>query len=138
MELVEERFLLKKNGTIYVIRTWERKRMEFLPGTGVWLKKLFDEELGSTKDINLGVAWYEPECGTSGRHFHDCEEVEYVISGHGIIEAGGKKYDLEPGVAIYEPEGVVHKVVNTRDEPLVILWAHPSAKPKVTNLDFGP
>ena len=125
-----------REGDIKVIRTDQRKRKEFLPGTHVWLKVLFDEKFGNTENINLGIAWYEPEKGTSGRHFHDCEEVEFVICGRGIIEAGGKKYTLEPGVAIYEPAYIIHKVTNTGDEPLAILWAHPSSKPKVTNLDF--
>lgn len=126
----------KRTEKIKVVRTDKYKRKEYFLGSRLWYKTLFDKEAGGTKNVLLGIAWFEPNGGTCGMHFHDCEEVEYVISGRGEAEVNGKKYILEPGVAVYEPAGVPHNFTNTGDEPMVVVYAHPSSKPRTKNLTF--
>ncbi len=43
----------------------------------------------------------------------NCEEVYYVLDGHGSIESEGERFDLEAGDAVYNRENSRHRVFNT-------------------------
>ena len=48
------------------------------------------------------------------------QEIFYIISGKGIMEAGGKTAELFKGIAILMPEGLEFKMSCTGDEPLTM------------------
>jgi quercetin dioxygenase-like cupin family protein len=64
-------------------------------------------------------------------HFHDCEELQYILSGHGVaLDAEGREYPLEPGSAVYCAAGrsAAHGFVNTGTTPLAILYVYASPR----------
>ena len=70
----------------------------------------------------LGVGGALPE------HRHDLtEEIAYFVSGEGVarvFEAGEPRdVPVGPGYVWYNPPGAWHAVVNTGDEPLVLVFA---------------
>lgn len=119
-----------------VVSTKDKKRSEFPPKTGLWHKTLFGLSKGADNDMYLGISWYSPKT-SCGVHYHDVSEIEYIVSGNGFLESGGKKYVLEPGVALYEPAGVRHNLTNTGDEPMCVLYAHEKSNFTTTNLTHG-
>ena len=130
--------LVKKEGKIITVRQDKVPREIYPSDKSLYFKTLFDSKHFGTKDMLFGIAWFEPEGGSCGMHYHDCEEVEYVISGHGVVvEEDGSEQVMEPGVTIFEPAGVPHNFINTGDEPLVVVYAHPSANPQTHNITFG-
>jgi len=98
---------------------------------GVWFNTLFGGRT-PTKSLNFAIAWMDPGSAAPMTGFvkHDVEEAEFIISGRGTLEYKDKKYNLKPGVAFYHREGVAHRVTNTGDEPLVLLYVYPSTSIK--------
>ena len=56
-----------------------------------------------------------------GYHVQTEDEIYYVLSGHGIMTADGKSFDVEPGTAILTRTGSSHGLKQTGAEDLVIL-----------------
>ena len=57
-----------------------------------------------------------------GFHLHENEEeVFYILSGRGMVEDNGTKYEVEAGDAILTGDGAGHSVSNTGKEPLEIM-----------------
>ena len=80
------------------------------------------DALASFSRFALGVGGSLPE------HRHDkTEELAYFISGEGTarLYVDGEPQDVSvgPGYVWYNPRGVWHSVVNTGDEPLVLVFA---------------
>ena len=57
----------------------------------------------------------------AGMHFHDVDQVFYILSGTMSIEIEGKQYDCSPGSLIVFPAGVRHRNWNGSNEPTVHL-----------------
>jgi mannose-6-phosphate isomerase-like protein (cupin superfamily) len=57
----------------------------------------------------------------AGMHFHDVDQIFYILSGTMTIEIEGKQYDCSPGSLIVFPAGVRHRNWNGRNEPTVHL-----------------
>ncbi|MEE9274905.1 MAG: cupin domain-containing protein [bacterium] len=57
------------------------------------------------------------------RHRHEaCDEMYYVVSGHGLAGAGPDRVEVFPGHYHYIPKGVEHWLLNlSRNEPLVVI-----------------
>ncbi|MEE9257835.1 MAG: cupin domain-containing protein [bacterium] len=50
-----------------------------------------------------------------------CDEMYYVVSGHGLAGAGPDRVEVHPGHYHYIPKGVEHWLVNlSRNEPMVV------------------
>ena len=95
------------------------KRSEFVSGApmearkGVKDWKLIYPETGvDTKTLIAGIVEIDPG-EHSPLHRHNCEEIYYVLQGRGTIESGGQKHEFEGGDALYNEEGVEHRVYNT-------------------------
>jgi uncharacterized cupin superfamily protein len=77
-------------------------------------------------------------------HFHDRDELQYILSGHGLaLDATGREYPLEPGLAVYCAAGraAAHGFVNTGAAPLTILYVYASegaAPPSLEWIDSPP
>ena len=77
-------------------------------------------------------------------HYHDIEEVQYIISGTGVYrDIAGNEHPVKPGMIVYcseEREGA-HEVENTGTEPLVIFCAlapHGGKFPRTKPVAFHP
>ena len=57
----------------------------------------------------------------AGIHFHDVDQIFYILSGTMTIEIEGKQHDCSPGSLIVFPAGVRHRNWNGRNEPTVHL-----------------
>ena len=84
-------------------------------------QKLFDHTSGAktcTIDyIKTPVGGGSP----AGLHFHDVDQIFYILSGTMSIEIEGKQYDCSPGSLIVFPAGVPHRNWNGSSEPTVHL-----------------
>jgi quercetin dioxygenase-like cupin family protein len=85
------------------------------------------------KNTTLGYAIYPPGSAPPS-HTHDGEEeVVFVLSGKGTLNAPGEVVDLVPGVACCIPTGVEHWVVTAGDEPLEFITIFsPPSNPGIT------
>jgi len=56
-------------------------------------------------------------------HVHmDAIQTYIVLSGKGVVDLNGKKYEIGPGMAVNIPTGVKHSTKNVGDEPLVYVY----------------
>jgi putative monooxygenase len=67
-------------------------------------------------------------------HFHDHEELQYILSGEGVaLDGAGRTYPLGPGDALHCAAGrtAAHGFLNTGGTPLAILYVYatPDAAP---------
>jgi putative monooxygenase len=85
--------------------------------------------VGSEHHI-FGVARLRPG-ERIGEHVHDYgEESVFVVSGRGVMSAGGDRHVLEPDTFVFAPRGTVHGIVNTGEEPLVMVFASAPLAPR--------
>jgi len=72
---------------------------------------------------SFGVATVNPG-GEIARHtHHEREELFYIISGAGAVEAGTETFPAGPGTAIWFPVGCEHRIFNPGTEPVVVIFA---------------
>jgi len=65
---------------------------------------------------------YEPHARAKPAHSHLYgEETIYVISGKGKVKVGDEEYEIQPESLVLFPQGVLHMVYNTSDEPLKLI-----------------
>jgi mannose-6-phosphate isomerase-like protein (cupin superfamily) len=57
----------------------------------------------------------------AGMHFHDVDQIFYILRGTMSIEIEGKQYECGPGSLIVFPAGVRHRNWNGGSEPTVHL-----------------
>jgi mannose-6-phosphate isomerase-like protein (cupin superfamily) len=63
-----------------------------------------------------------PVGGATAAHFHRrTEELYFITAGRGRLRIGDEQRDVRPGDCAVIPPGAEHKLVNTGDEPLVLL-----------------
>jgi putative monooxygenase len=89
-----------------------------------WL--LIGKDFGA-KNIVVWLTEMRPEA-VAEKHIHPFNEHAYIIlSGRGRITAGGKTFDLEPGVAVFVPPGLEHETVTIGRETLrmIVILAPP-------------
>ena len=59
--------------------------------------------------------------GACARATGGCEEVLFVLSGHGTLQAGGIDHELEPATGAYLRPGLEYALCAPRDEDLLIV-----------------
>jgi len=79
------------------------------PTADRWYRVLVDEEVGSTNATQF-VGSIPP--GRAPDHFHEYEEVLFILKGEGRMWAGETNAAIKPGSCIYLPKGQVHCVEN--------------------------
>jgi mannose-6-phosphate isomerase-like protein (cupin superfamily) len=63
-----------------------------------------------------------PVGGATTAHYHpQSEELYFFQSGTGRLRVGDEERDVRPGDCAVIPPGTEHKLVNTGEEPLVLL-----------------
>ena len=109
-----------------LVRLAERKAT---PTADRWYRVLVDDEIGSTQ-VTQFVGSIPP--GRAPDHFHNYEEVLFILRGRGRMWAGETKTPIGAGSCIYLPKRQVHCVENTGDGELRLLGVfYPAGSPAV-------
>lgn len=94
-----------------------------------WYRVLIDDEVGS-EQVTQFVGSIPP--GRAPDHFHQYEEVLFILKGEGRMWAGETNTPIVPGSCIYLPKGQVHCVENTGQGELRLLGVfYPAGSPSV-------
>jgi mannose-6-phosphate isomerase-like protein (cupin superfamily) len=100
-----------------------------LPTADRWYRVLVDEEIGS-EQVTQFVGSIPP--GRAPNHFHEYEEVLFILRGEGRMWAGESNTPIGPGSCIYLPRKQVHCVENTGTGELRLLGVfYPAGSPAV-------
>jgi mannose-6-phosphate isomerase-like protein (cupin superfamily) len=100
-----------------------------LPTADRWYRVLVDDEIGS-EQVTQFVGSIPP--GRAPDHFHEYEEVLFILRGEGRMWAGEMNTPIGPGSCIYLPRRQVHCVENTGAGELRLLGVfYPAGSPAV-------
>jgi mannose-6-phosphate isomerase-like protein (cupin superfamily) len=100
-----------------------------LPTADRWYRVLVDDEIGS-EQVTQFVGSIPP--GRAPDHFHEYEEVLFILRGEGRMWAGETNTPIGVGSCIYLPRGQVHCVENTGSGELRLLGVfYPAGSPAV-------
>ena len=100
-----------------------------LPTADRWYRVLVDDEIGS-EQVTQFVGSIPP--GRAPDHFHEYEEVLFILRGEGRMWAGDTNTSIGPGSCIYLPKRQVHCVENTGAGELRLLGVfYPAGSPAV-------
>ena len=109
-----------------IVRLSDRRA---LPTADRWYRVLVDDEIGS-EQVTQFVGSIPP--GRAPDHFHEYEEVLFILRGEGRMWAGETNTPIGPGSCIYLPRGQVHCVENTGSGELRLLGVfYPAGSPAV-------
>jgi mannose-6-phosphate isomerase-like protein (cupin superfamily) len=109
-----------------IVRLADRKTV---PTADRWYRVLVDERLGS-QQVTQFVGSIPP--GRAPDHFHNYEEVLFILRGTGRMWAGNSSALIAAGSCIYLPKGQVHCVENTGSDELRLLGVfYPAGSPAV-------
>jgi mannose-6-phosphate isomerase-like protein (cupin superfamily) len=99
------------------------------PTADRWYRVLVDDEIGSGQ-VTQFVGSIPP--GRAPDHFHEYEEVLFILKGEGRMWAGETNTPVTPGSCIYLPKGQLHCVENTGRGELRLLGVfYPAGSPSV-------
>ncbi|HYV25880.1 MAG TPA: cupin domain-containing protein [Pyrinomonadaceae bacterium] len=99
------------------------------PTADRWYRVLVDEQVGS-EQVTQFVGSIPP--GRAPDHFHEYEEVLFILKGEGRMWAGETNTPISSGSCIYLPKGQVHCVENTGTGELRLLGVfYPAGSPSV-------
>jgi len=109
-----------------VVRLADQKAQ---PTADRWYRVLIDDRAGSDQ-VTQFVGSIPP--GRAPDHFHQYEEVLFILKGEGRMWAGDTNTPIGAGSCIYLPKGQVHCVENTGKGELRLLGVfYPAGSPAV-------
>ena len=109
-----------------IVRLSDRRA---LPTADRWYRVLVDDEIGS-EQVTQFVGSIPP--GRAPDHFHEYEEVLFILRGEGRMWAGETSTPIGPGACIYLPKRQIHCVENTGAGELRLLGVfYPAGSPAV-------
>lgn len=73
--------------------------------------------------------------GETPVHYHDCEEVIVILRGSGRASIEGKNTVFGPNTTLVIPPRVVHQIVNSGNEDMVLIAAFSSTPARVFTPD---
>ena len=83
-------------------------------------------------DVNFCMRVIELQPGAQiPPHHHPWEHQQFYHSGTGYIVKQGENVPLGPGSVVYVAPNEEHKVVNTGDEPLILVCLVPASAPEI-------
>jgi quercetin dioxygenase-like cupin family protein len=91
-----------------------------------------------TESLLAGVNHLAPG-GRIPLHFHDYEELQFILAGTGLaLDSGGDSHPLVAGSAVYCAAGpaAAHGFLNTGTEPLAILYVYPTPGGRAPSLSW--
>ena len=80
------------------------------------------QKLSGTLTLSSGVSTIPPDHEPLPLRRQNCEEALYVIQGGGTVEIENEKYDFDAGDAVFLPAWAKHRVANTREMDLRVLF----------------
>ena len=114
------------NASLPLVRLADRPAQ---PTADRWYRVLIDDAVGSDQ-VTLFVGSIPP--GRAPAHFHQYEEVLFILKGEGRMWAGKTNTPIAPGSCIYLPKRQVHCVENTGPGELRLLGVfYPAGSPSV-------
>lgn len=109
-----------------VVRLADQREM---PTGDRWYRVLVDDQLGS-EQVTQFVGSIPP--GRAPDHFHEYEEVLFILRGTGRLWTADVNAPIGPGSCVYLPKGQVHCVENTGEGELRLLGVfYPAGSPAV-------
>lgn len=109
-----------------VVRLSDQREM---PTGDRWYRVLVDHQIGS-EQVTQFVGSIPP--GRAPDHFHEYEEVLFILRGTGRMWTVDVNTPIGPGSCVYLPRGQVHCVENTGDGELRLLGVfYPAGSPAV-------
>jgi mannose-6-phosphate isomerase-like protein (cupin superfamily) len=100
-----------------------------MPTGDRWYRVLVDHEIGS-EQVTQFVGSIPP--GRAPDHFHEYEEVLFILRGTGRLWSDDMNTPIGPGSCVYLPRGQAHCVENTGDGELRLLGVfYPAGSPAV-------
>ena len=100
-----------------------------MPTGDRWYRVLVDHQIGS-EQVTQFVGSIPP--GRAPDHFHEYEEVLFILRGTGRLWTGELNTPIGPGSCVYLPRGQVHCVENTGAGELRLLGVfYPAGSPAV-------
>lgn len=84
-------------------------------------QRLFDHTSGARNCTINCIKTPAGDGSPAGLHFHEVDQIFYILSGTMSVEIEGKPYDCPPGSLIVFPAGVRHRNWNGGNEPTVHL-----------------
>lgn len=120
-------FMTESAETSSVVRLADQREM---PTGDRWYRVLVDHEIGS-EQVTQFVGSIPP--GRAPDHFHDYEEVLFILRGTGRLWSGPQvSTPIGPGACVYLPRGQVHCVENLGDGELRLVGVfYPAGSPAV-------
>ena len=98
------------------------------PTADRWYRVMVDDGMGSAATQFVGSI----PPGRAPDHFHNYEEVLFILRGEGRMWAGETNTPIAAGSCIYLPKGQVHCVENTGESELRLLGVfYPAGSPSV-------
>lgn len=102
---------------------------ETIPTADRWYRVLVDDRMGCTQ-VTQFIGSIPPSRAPD--HFHQYEEVLFILRGHGRMWAGETNTSIGPGSCVFLPSGQVHCVENLGEEELRLLGVfYPAGSPSV-------
>jgi mannose-6-phosphate isomerase-like protein (cupin superfamily) len=99
------------------------------PTADRWYRVLVDDEVGSTQ-VTQFIGSIPP--GRAPDHFHQYEEVLFILRGGGRMWAGETNTPIARGSCVFLPKGQIHCVENTGEGELRLLGVfYPAGSPAV-------
>ncbi len=115
-----------ESATSSLVRLADQREM---PTGDRWYRVLVDQGIGS-EQVTQFVGSIPP--GRAPDHFHEYEEVLFILRGTGRMWTGELNTPIGPGSCVYLPRGQMHCVENTGDGELRLLGVfYPAGSPAV-------
>jgi len=80
------------------------------------IQRFVSEE--NSKDLIVSIVYFPPGQRTQW-HFHECDQVLYILDGKGIVANESGEYEVEKGMFVIIPAGEKHWHGAKRDSYLV-------------------
>ena len=100
-------------------------RKDGTPATEVknkYTKEIINPKTAGSLTTRMAICELPPGAQTE-LHWQNYEELNFIISGKGWVEAEGTKYDIEANDGVFMPIRHKHRHKNTGDEPLkFLIW----------------
>jgi quercetin dioxygenase-like cupin family protein len=89
-----------------------------------WL--VTSESVGAKQTV-FGVTTFPPGARHELHRHPNAEEVEYLVSGHGVAYVDDDAIELGPGEAVFVPQNSYHGFENTSAAEVVMAWLYAGA-----------
>lgn len=122
----KERYQKSKKESSY-LRTFEEDGVSYPIPDLIGSTRIIavDQDTVGANELTFGFSEFSPKTSVHKSHTHpDCEEIMYILEGHGIGGVSGDTAILDPGDILFVPKGEEHWFYNPFDEPCKFLFIY--------------